>query len=331
MVRRKRKYLLDGLLDVAKRLPWWASVIVAVCSYLVFHSLATTEVAAAKTMAEFAPAVQQTILKSIAAILQFFLPILFLAGAVVSGLGQLKRGSLSRPTQRVDSGKLSPERFHAPPGKPAPTFDQHTADTYPMWISDDSDIVPTRPVDASRWSAELLGKLEWKRFELVCAGLFERLGFTAKTATKGADGGIDIHLFKHPAKQAISIVQCKAWNESSKVGVRHIRELHGVMASEKVAEGIFATTATFSKEAKEYARENHIDLLDGRALLKSITSLTDELQASLLTLAIAGDYTTPTCPSCGIKMTKRNTTTAKPFWGCVHFPRCRSIINIAKV
>ena len=59
--------------------------------------------------------------------------------------------------------------------------------------------------------------------------------------------------------------------------------------------------------------------------------LTDEQQAGLLRLATAGDYTTPTCPSCAVKMTKREPKAGgKTFWGCVNFPRCKSIINMAK-
>ena len=67
------------------------------------------------------------------------------------------------------------------------------------------------------------------------------------------------------------------------------------------------------------------------AVLASILTLTDEQQAGLLRLATAGDYTTPTCPSCAVKMTKREPKAGgKTFWGCVNFPRCRSIINMAK-
>ena len=93
----------------------------------------------------------------------------------------------------------------------------------------------------------------------------------------------------------------------------------------------FATTTTFSDEAKNYAKANGIDLMDGAAVLASILTLTDEQQAGLLQLATAGDYTTPTCPSCAVKMTKREPNAGgQTFWGCVNFPRCRSIINMAK-
>jgi restriction system protein len=169
----------------------------------------------------------------------------------------------------------------------------------------------------------LLAVLEWKRFEDVCAGLFERLGFATKSATCGADGGVDIQLYRPPSDQPVAIVQCKAWTKY--VGVNLIRELRGVMSSERVPEGIFATTSTYSDDATAFAKANQIDLMNGDTVLKTILKLTQKQQASLLQLATAGDYTTPTCPSCGVKMkVKKGKISGKPFWGCANFPDCKT-------
>ena len=183
-------------------------------------------------------------------------------------------------------------------------------------------------IDATRWSAELLAILEWKRFEEVCAGLFERLGFATKSNTCGADGGIDIHLHRPPSDKPVAIVQCKAW--SKKVGVNVIRELRGVMTSEGVAEGIFVTTSTYSDDAIAFGKANQIDLMDRDAVLKAILKLTEDQQAGLLRLATAGDYTTPTCASCGVKMVARKPKLGgKPFWGCVNYPKCKMKLYVA--
>lgn len=301
MARRKKANPLGDLFSVATMLPWWISLILAIVAYFVLHAFATADVAVAKNINEVGNSIVQSMLKGFAYFGQFVLPIIFLAGAAASAFAQAKRR-------------------RAAPGKEEPI--EHTYQ---------GENVPSIWVNTSRWNAELLSSLEWKRFEMVCAGLFERLGFVTKTTIMGADGGVDIHLYRPPAEQPVAIVQCKAWTGNSKVGVRFIRELHGVMASMKVAEGIFATTTTFSEEAKNYAKANGIDLMDGAAVLASILTLTDEQQAGLLRLATAGDYTTPTCPSCAVKMTKREPKAGgKTFWGCVNFPRCRSIINMAK-
>ena len=110
------------------------------------------------------------------------------------------------------------------------------------------------------------------------------------------------------------------------------RQLHGVMASMQITEGILATSSTFTDDAREYARANHIDLMDADRILSAIGTLTEAQQVSLLQLATAGDYTTPTCASCGVKLVRREAKAGgRPFWGCVNYPRCRTIINIAKV
>lgn len=330
MARRKQKSIVDALFDVFSMLPWWVGVIAALVAYAGLHFLASAQVAAGRTPQDFSNTVLMSALKGFAMFGQFIVPIIFLGGAAASAIAQAKRGGgkagaggtlgdtvSRRPAQTKDSDRKADS-------------DEEGTDLYPIWKTPPDESASATRADPTRWSPELLSELEWKRFEQVCAGLFEYLGFTTKSATTGADGGVDIHLFRPPAEQAVAIVQCKA-RTSSKVGVRVARELHGVMASMRIAEGILATSSTFSDDAREYAKANHIDLMDADRILQAIATLTEAQQASLLQLATAGDYTTPTCPSCGVKMTERRAReSAKPFWGCVNYPRCRSVINIAR-
>ena len=102
-----------------------------------------------------------------------------------------------------------------------------------------------------------------------------------------------------------------------------VRELLGVMASEKVNRGIFLTTSRFTKEALEFAKTNPIQLLDGPEFLKKIENLPEASRSDLFKFAFDGDYSTPSCASCGIKMVKREGKRG-PFWGCMNYPRCKS-------
>ena len=342
---RKKTSPVEELFEVASLLPWWAGVGIAVVAYFLLHSFATAEIAVATKPGEFGHSIGQAIVKTIASLAQFILPIILLAGAAASAIAKAKdKATFPRGagTQSVNGPRptepAGPKRVDAWP-------DQHGADIYPTWKSASADVAQTKKVDATlqrnnnggdkgaiaeprpdkpedriyrewksasfdakppakvdaaRWSAKLLGALEWKRFEDVCAGLFERLGFATKSAACGADGGIDIHLYWPPSDQPVAIVQCKAWTK--KVGVKVIRELRGVMTSERAAKGIFVTTSTYSDDAIAFAKANKIVLMDGGEVLKSILKLPAEKQTSLLQLATAGDYTTPTCASCGIKL-----------------------------
>jgi restriction system protein len=172
------------------------------------------------------------------------------------------------------------------------------------------------------WSLRALRALEWKRFELLCAKYYELVGFKTETIRCGADGGIDVKLFKFDPDKPIAIVQCKAWN-TSLVGVNEIRELLGVMTHEKVGRGIFLITGSFSKDALNFGAVNPIQLLDGEGFLKKILELTSDQQNELLGYAFEGDYKTPTCASCGIKMIRRESKRGL-FWGCLNYPRCKS-------
>jgi len=180
----------------------------------------------------------------------------------------------------------------------------------------------------AQWSLDALRSLEWKRFELLCARYYEAVGFRSATLAAGADGGIDIKLFRVDPAQPLAIVQCKAWN-NRQVGVKEIRELLGVMVHEKVGRGIFITTGGYSADALAFGAANPIQLLDGPAFLGKVRDLPLEKQAALLAFAFEGDFYTPSCASCGVKMVARESRRGA-FWGCVHYPRCKTTLHLTR-
>ncbi len=207
--------------------------------------------------------------------------------------------------ERADP-KLAPEiDWSKISGKPSPT-----------------EVLPTE------WSIELLRKLEWHRFETLCAEYFRQLGKRVETITHGADGGIDARIYAQDSKILEYAVQCKAW--SSQVGIKPVRELFGVMVHESAGKGIFMTTSTFTDDATKFAAEHNdkLFLVDGQRFIKMIGMLPEEKRAQLLAFATEGDYTTPTCASCGIKMVWRS---KGDFWGCQNYPRCKSTLRVANI
>jgi len=180
------------------------------------------------------------------------------------------------------------------------------------------------PEAPGEWSLDALRSLEWKRFELLCARYYEAVGFRSATLAAGPDGGIDVKLFRADPAQPLAIVQCKAWN-TRQVGVKEIRELLGVMVHEKVGRGIFVTTGSYSADALAFGAANPIQLLDGPALLGKILHLPSDKRAALLSFAFEGDFHTPSCASCGVKMVARASRRGA-FWGCTHYPRCKTTL-----
>jgi restriction system protein len=178
------------------------------------------------------------------------------------------------------------------------------------------------PKQEQQWSPTVLAAIEWRRFEAVCEALYAQAGFTTRSQSHGADGGIDIWLHsKH--SDVPRIVQCKHW-QSKVVGVKEMREFFGVMASHQLQSGTYVTSSTFSTDAAAFAKANGIHAQDGAALLKVISQRTPEQQAALLAVAYEGEYWRPTCASCGTKMVERSSSKSEgSFWGCANYPKCR--------
>lgn len=190
-----------------------------------------------------------------------------------------------------------------------------------------SGVPPEKPME---WSIDVIREIEWRRFEDICQKFYETRGIRSETTPLGADGGIDIRLYQDGSGQAASIVQCKAWGERI-VGVKPVRELLGVMTHERIGKAFFMTSGQFSGDAKEVAKSNCITLIDGEMLLMMIKRLPETDQKSLLSFAVEGDYKTPTCPTCGIKMKRISGKASRPdFWGCHNYPHCRQMLGIRR-
>lgn len=308
--RDKGEFFVQALAEVA-RAPWWVGVGFAVLSFLTFSWIANWGVAPGSS-GGFSTAIVGAAI-GLSSAFRWLVPLLLLL-AVSVGFGRRpSHGSSSRPRmkqafQRYEVANERDGRWDKPPGaEPDP---QARAEA-------------VRP---EGWSEEVLSKLEWKRLELLAANYYEHLGFRVETVRFGADGGIDAKLFRGDAPSPAAILQCKAWS-SSKVGVKPVRELLGVMTHQRVYAGVFLTTSTYTKYAVAFALTSKIALVDGGEFLEKIRALPVDVQRQLLNAACAGDWTTPSCPSCGAKKVRREGKHG-PFWGCPSFPKCRHTFQI---
>jgi restriction system protein len=168
-------------------------------------------------------------------------------------------------------------------------------------------------------SIDSIRQLSWKEFEELVGEAYRRLGYAVgENPGAGPDEGIDLVLRKN---NGLILVQCKHW-KANKVGVDKVRELYGVQASKKASRSILITSGFFTQEAKNFATDKAIDLVEGDQLLK----LTKNLQfhrkgkSAALTSALY-------CPKCGSEMVLRTARkgpkAGQQFWGCSRFPKCR--------
>lgn len=163
--------------------------------------------------------------------------------------------------------------------------------------------------------------LSWQDFEKYVAEACRRQGFSVReTGGGGADGGIDLVITKEGKDY---FVQCKQWKAES-VKVTQVRELAGVIKTKGAHGGILITSGRITQEAREFAKDAGIVLIDGEAL-------PGYLQVPQSDLTSANDHIV-TCPKCGDSMVRRVARRGKyqgqSFWGCSSYPRCNGKVDI---
>jgi len=224
--------------------------------------------------------------------------------------------------RRAQSDDVMPARSTRPRSEPQNTPYARLANSTENLIG---------PATLNDWSLDLIRSVEWKRFEELCDNYFKTKGWTTKPANFGPDGGVDIFLYGRDASKPLGIVQCKAWG-SAVVSVKEIRELFGIMTDIGSTLGIFITTSAYSEDAKRFASDKHIKLMDADHLLELIRALPEEQRQALLTTTTAGDYRTPSCPTCGVKLVwrvaQKGRHAGQPFWGCKNYPRCKYTMRV---
>lgn len=180
--------------------------------------------------------------------------------------------------------------------------------------------------DPTKWSLNLIQELEWRRLEKLCLEYFKMLGHNCNETGKGADGGIDIQI-KSKTGEKLFAIQCKAWKKP--IGIATLREMNGLLEIEGFRKGLIITSGKFSKEALEFEQKaKNIRTIDGEKLLELIQKMPENEKSLLLKIVTNGDYKTPSCPNCDIKLVKRNRKKdGSNFWGCPNFPKCRYILN----
>lgn len=342
MARRKKEI---GIFEMLMELPWWVGVILAALAYI-FIGTVVPLMWAGNPVARIMLGVCPTFAKLAAFVC------LFAAG--ISAIRSLKDRPPSSVRKTIDYTPARPVAVAAadidvecPQCKavlvaPSDLAGQTVTcegcrhvfeiQTPRLNIPDATSFYfPNRP--SGKFSDALLHALEWKRFEQLVEGYFSLSGWKTRPNRHGADGGVDVHLFRPDQQKAAAVVQCKAWNAYT-VGVKPVRELFGVMAADGVPEGFFVTTGEYTGEARSFAVGKPLTLIDGRDLLKRIESLPPEHQTDLFAKVTTGDYTTPTCPQCGIKMVRREAgkgrAVGNEFWGCSNYPRCRQTFQMKK-
>lgn len=147
-------------------------------------------------------------------------------------------------------------------------------------ISDSSEETPDDMLEAAfekisqRLADELLAevyKLSPTAFERLVLDLMAKMGygtFASSTVTAATgDEGIDGIIMEDKLGFDLIYVQAKRWSSDHPVGRPDIQAFVGAIAG-KSGKGLFVTTSTFTRQAVEYAAQQHIILIDGPKLAR---------------------------------------------------------------
>jgi hypothetical protein len=113
-----------------------------------------------------------------------------------------------------------------------------------------------------------LSNLTGIEFERLIVTLLKNLGFQAEMTKATGDGGIDIEaVLDRPIVGGRYLIQCKRLAANTLVGSPTVREFYGALvADRRAAKGILITTSDFSAQAREFAKNLPVELIDGAKL-----------------------------------------------------------------
>lgn len=165
----------------------------------------------------------------------------------------------------------------------------------------------------ARFTADFLGKLEWKRFEELVAAYYTKTGVVSARTKTGPASPVHIKISWKGEPRPFACVQCIA-HPDGLVEAARLQELVTVLAAEDIRRGYVVTTGKFSVAARDLAEEKHLTLLPGDIFLEKLNALPDAARGELMQETTAGDYTTPSCPKCDAKMVRSPDDSSQ--WRC---------------
>lgn len=109
-----------------------------------------------------------------------------------------------------------------------------------------------------------------KAFEQMVLDLMAKMGYgtfenAGRTTSYAGDEGIDGIIMEDKLGFDLIYIQAKKWGKDHVVGRPEVQAFVGAIAG-KGGQGLFVTTSSFSRQARDYAEKQHIILMDGEKL-----------------------------------------------------------------
>jgi hypothetical protein len=170
---------------------------------------------------------------------------------------------------------------------------------------------------------EYLINMHPEKFEHLICDLFRKMGYQVEHTQYTGDSGIDGYLKKNGD---LSILQCKRVKGS--VGELILRDLFGTMHATGARGGFVVTTGKVSQQAKNWATNKPIRIIETDELVNYIRTYYKEDEVVPEHFAPDQDEHS-FCPKCGSPLRVVNWK-GRQFMGCSAYPSCQYTTAMSK-
>lgn len=289
MSRRRKTSPAEDLLELVSLMPWWAGVTLAIGSYLLLHYWAGQPVTVTTQPGEVGTMVSQTLWRSLASAGQYIVPLICIAGAVVSAWRRKERQQLladvvQKPAADVLDG-MTWQQFEKLVGESFRLKGYRVVETGGDGGADGGvDLVLTKGTEKFVVQCK-----QWRALKVGVTVIRELYGVMA---ARGATGGFVVTSGRFTEDAA-------AFASGRNIALIDGAQLHALIRNARAAAPGTAAPA---------------DSSDGQVHRPS------DPAAALS----QGVMSCPICANPMVKRTaKRGSSAGSEFWGCSRYPSCR--------
>lgn len=179
-----------------------------------------------------------------------------------------------------------------------------------------------------QWSSYLVDTIEWRVFDRLCIAFWRLKGNKISGIAERTHDGVDFFISAPTNKQyRVAVIQTRS-SQAASPTVEDMKNLLRLRDRNNLSVAMLMFAGKLSKVVHSFCVSNDIRLLGSDNITKGLRALSDKDQKQLLKALIKPDYAIPSCPSCLIKLTRRQSIkSGRIFWGCVSYPKCNFTIN----
>jgi len=122
------------------------------------------------------------------------------------------------------------------------------------------------------FSADLIGKLDARRFEDLVVAYYCKTGVVAVRANEAPGSPVHVKISWKGEKRPFACVHCIA-QPAGLVDAAPLQQLFDVINAEGIRRGYVVTTGKFNVSARDFAEEKHLTILHGDLFIEKLNAL----------------------------------------------------------